>query len=116
VVPGEAAGLVVEEDRLAGVRLADGTVHDRSVLFVAPRTVPRTALFERLGAGLRETPFGVYPVVDERGLTTVPGLWAAGNAIGPAEQVVNAASRGYRAGAAINAELLMADLDAAAGV
>lgn len=50
-------------------------------------------------------------MIDGRGLTTVPGLWAAGNASGFAEQVVNAASRGYRAGAAINAELLMADLD-----
>jgi thioredoxin reductase len=116
VVPGEVAGLVVDGDRLTGLRLADGTTYDRCVLFVAPRPLPRTGLFERLGAELRETPFGTYPVVDERGLTTVPGLWAAGNAIGPAEQVVNAASRGYRAGAAINGELLMADLDAAIGV
>ncbi|GAA3124601.1 hypothetical protein GCM10017687_43490 [Streptomyces echinatus] len=38
-------------------------------------------------------------MIDERGLTSVPGLWAAGNASGFAEQVVNAASRGYRAGA-----------------
>ncbi|MGW1160110.1 NAD(P)/FAD-dependent oxidoreductase [Streptomyces sp. NPDC002519] len=116
VVPGEVAGLVTEEDRLTGVRLVDGTVHDRSVLFVAPRAVPRTGLLERLGAELSETPFGRYPVVDERGLTTVPGLWAAGNATGFAEQIVNAASRGYRAGAAINGELLLADLDAAARV
>ncbi|MFG2790172.1 NAD(P)/FAD-dependent oxidoreductase [Streptomyces sp. NPDC048419] len=119
VVPGEVAGLVVENDRLTGVRLAGGTpsgggaTHDRSVLFVAPRAVPRNDLLVRLGAELRETPFGAYPVIDERGLTTVPGLWAAGNASGFAEQVVNAASRGYRAGATINGELLMADLDAA---
>ncbi|MFJ5533324.1 NAD(P)/FAD-dependent oxidoreductase [Streptomyces sp. NPDC093261] len=116
VVPGEVAGLVADDDRLTGVRLVDGTVHERSVLFVAPRAVPRTGLFERLGAELSETPFGSYPVVDGQGLTTVPGLWAAGNATGFAEQIVNAASRGYRAGAAINGELLMADLDAAAWV
>lgn len=114
VVPGEVAGLAVEDDRLTGVRLADGSVHDREVLFVAPRAVPRTDLLARLGAEMNETPFGTYPVVDGRGLTTVPGLWAAGNASGFAEQVVNAASRGYRAGAAINGELLMADLDTAA--
>ncbi|GGN51707.1 thioredoxin reductase [Streptomyces albiflavescens] len=113
VVPGEVAGLRVEGDRLTGVRLADGTAHDRSVLFVAPRAVPRSGLFERLGAELRETPFGTYPVVDETGLTTVPGVWAAGNAIGFAEQVVNAASGGYRAAATLNGELLFADLDAA---
>ncbi|MGW5495387.1 NAD(P)/FAD-dependent oxidoreductase [Streptomyces olivaceoviridis] len=111
VVPGEVAGLVTADDRLTGVRLADGTVHERDVLYAAPRAVPRNDLLIRLGAELRETPFGSYPVIDERGLTTVPGLWAAGNASGFAEQVINAASRGYRAGAAINGELLMADLD-----
>jgi thioredoxin reductase len=111
VVPGEVAGLVVAGDRLAGVRLADGTVHDREVLYVAPRAVPRNELLLRLGAEMRETPFGSYPVIDEQGLTSVPGLWAAGNASGFAEQVVNAAGRGYRAGAAINGELLMAALD-----
>ncbi|MEW2050821.1 NAD(P)/FAD-dependent oxidoreductase [Streptomyces sp. NPDC005476] len=114
VVPGEVAGLVVEDDRLTGVRLVEGRVHDREALFVAPRAVPRTDLLVRLGAEMSETPFGAYPVVDATGLTTVPGLWAAGNASGFAEQVVNAASRGYRAGAAINGELLMADLDAKA--
>ena len=114
VVPGEVADLVVSDDRLTGVRLSDGTVHDRSVLFTAPRAVPRTDLLARLGARMQETPFGTYPVIDERGLTTVPGLWAAGNVSGFAEQVINAAGRGYRAGAAINGELLMADLDAAA--
>ncbi|WP_046730069.1 NAD(P)/FAD-dependent oxidoreductase [Streptomyces humi] len=112
VVPGEVAGLRIEDDRLTGVRLADGTVHAREALFVAPRPVPRNELFVGLGAELTQTPFGAYPVTDERGLTTVPGLWAAGNASGFAEQVVNAASRGYRAGAAINGELLFADLDA----
>ncbi|GAA2405328.1 FAD-dependent oxidoreductase [Streptomyces coeruleofuscus] len=113
VVPGEVAELVVEDDRLTGVRLADRTTHARSVLFVGPRPVPQTGLLERLGAELHETPFGAYPVVDPTGLTTVPGVWAAGNAIGFAEQVVHAASGGYRAAAAIVGDLLMTDLDAA---
>jgi thioredoxin reductase len=113
VVPGEVAGLVVDADRLTGVRLADGTVHDRSVLFVAPRPAPRVGLLEGLGAELLETPFGTYPVVDPTGLTSVPGVWAAGNAAGFAEQVVNAASGGYRAAATLNGELLFSDLDAA---
>ncbi|MFJ2006209.1 NAD(P)/FAD-dependent oxidoreductase [Streptomyces chartreusis] len=113
VVPGEVAELVIEGDRLTGVRLADGTVHAREVVFTAPRAVPQTGLLEKLGAEFQETPFGSYPVVDPTGLTSVPGVWAAGNAMGFAEQVVNAASGGYRAGAFINGELLMADLDAA---
>ncbi|MEV5321850.1 NAD(P)/FAD-dependent oxidoreductase [Streptomyces sp. NPDC052687] len=114
VVPGEVAGLVVEDDRLTGVRLADGTVHAREALFVSPRPVPQTGLLERLGADFHDTPFGRYPVVDANGLTSVPGVWAAGNAIGFAEQVVHAASGGYRAAAALNGDLLMTDLDALA--
>ncbi|WP_435283541.1 NAD(P)/FAD-dependent oxidoreductase [Streptomyces koelreuteriae] len=114
VVPGEVAGLVVEDDRLTGVRLADGSTHARSVLFVAPHAVPQTGLLEQLGAELQETPFGAYPVIDPTGLTTVPGVWAAGNAIGFAEQVVHAASGGYRAASAIVGDLLMEDLDTAA--
>ncbi|MBD0843592.1 MULTISPECIES: NAD(P)/FAD-dependent oxidoreductase [unclassified Streptomyces] len=113
VVPGTVAEVVVEDDRLTGVRLADGSVHDRQALFVAPRAVPQTGLLEKLGAELTETPFGAYPVVDPTGLTSVPGVWAVGNAMGFAEQVVNAAAGGYRAGATINGELLMTDLDAA---
>ncbi|MFK0172779.1 NAD(P)/FAD-dependent oxidoreductase [Streptomyces sp. NPDC090306] len=116
VVPGRVAGLVVEGDRLTGVRLADGTVHERAVVFVAPRPVVANDLMAQLGAELRETPFGTYPVTDERGLTTVPGVWAAGNALGFAEQVVNAAGGGYRAASALNGELLMSDLEAAVRV
>ncbi|MEU3661123.1 NAD(P)/FAD-dependent oxidoreductase [Streptomyces sp. NPDC032940] len=121
VVPGEVAGLRVEDDRLTGVRLAggapsgEGAVHDRSVLFVAPRAVPQTGLMERLGAELQETPFGAYPVVDPTGRTTVPGVWTAGNAMGFAEQVVHAASGGYRAASAIVGDLIMSDLDARIG-
>ncbi|MEU0408453.1 NAD(P)/FAD-dependent oxidoreductase [Streptomyces griseorubiginosus] len=116
VVPGEVAELVVTDDRLSAVRLKDGTTHAREVVFTAPRALPRTGLLERLGAELTETPFGAYPVVDATGQTSVPGVWAAGNAMGFGEQVINAAAGGYRAGATINGDLLMADLDRAAGV
>ncbi|MEU0946781.1 NAD(P)/FAD-dependent oxidoreductase [Streptomyces canus] len=116
VVPGEVAELIVRDDRLTAVRLEDGTTHAREVVFTAPRAVPQTGLLERLGAGFQETPFGSYPVVDGNWRTTVPGVYAVGNAAGFGEQVINAASAGYRAAATINGELLMSDLDAAAGV
>ncbi|MEV0124030.1 NAD(P)/FAD-dependent oxidoreductase [Streptomyces sp. NPDC050703] len=114
VVEGEVAGPVVEDDRLTGVRLADGRVVPRSVLFVAAKPVPRSGLLDALGAETRDTPFGPYPALDETGRTSVPGVWAVGNAASAMEQVVNAASAGYRAGVMINAELVMADVDAAA--
>ncbi|MFD4631541.1 NAD(P)/FAD-dependent oxidoreductase [Streptomyces sp. NPDC058284] len=114
VVEGQVAGLAVEDDRLTGVRLADGRVVPRSVLFVAARPVPRDDLLSALGADRADTPFGPYPAVDATGRTSVPGVWAVGNAAGPMEQVINAASAGYRAGVTINAELLMADIEATA--
>ncbi|WP_328637008.1 NAD(P)/FAD-dependent oxidoreductase [Streptomyces canus] len=115
VVPGEVAELIVTDDRLTAVRLEDGTTHAREVVFTAPRAVPQNGLLERLGAELQETPFGSYPVVDGNGQTTVPGVYAVGNAAGFADQVINAASAGYRAAATINGELLMSDLDATIG-
>lgn len=115
VVAGEVAGVTVEDDRLTGVRMADGRVVAREVLFVPTRTTPRDGLLTALGAATRETPLGPFVAVDETGRTSVPGVWAAGNAIGPAEQVVNAASGGYRAGTVINMELLLSDLDRKGG-
>ncbi|MGY0020516.1 NAD(P)/FAD-dependent oxidoreductase [Streptomyces sp. YJ-C3] len=116
VVSGKVGGLVVTDDALSGVRLADGRVFARSVFVVPPRMVPRDALLTALGARTRETPAGPFADVDPTGLTSVPGVWAVGNAAGPAEQVVNAASAGYRAGTTINADLLHTDLERAAAL
>ncbi|MFF7177279.1 FAD-dependent oxidoreductase [Streptomyces sp. NPDC008121] len=111
VVTGEVAGLVVEEDRLTGVRMADGRVVERAVLLAGTLLSPRDGLLTALGAATQDTPFGPFVTVDATGRTSVPGVWAAGNAVGPAEQVINAASGGYRAGAAVNGELILTDLD-----
>ncbi|MDX3452804.1 NAD(P)/FAD-dependent oxidoreductase [Streptomyces sp. ME02-8801-2C] len=110
VVPGEVECLTSDAGRVTGVRLRNGTTHARETVFVAPRAVPRNALFETLGAELTETPFGTYPKVDATGLTTVPGVWAAGNAIGFGEQVIHAASGGYRAATAIVADLVFSEV------
>ncbi|MFJ9037283.1 NAD(P)/FAD-dependent oxidoreductase [Streptomyces sp. NPDC102406] len=114
VVTGKLDGLVVTGDALAGVRLADGRVFARSVFVVPPRMTPRDGLLTALGARTRQTPAGPFVDVDPTGLTSVPGVWAVGNAAGAAEQVVNAASAGYRAGVTLHAELLHADLARAA--
>lgn len=114
-VEGTVEGLAVADGRLTGVRLADGrTVGCEVVFAAATRLVARDGVLRQLGAELYETPFGSFVKVDETGRTSVPGVWAAGNVTGPAEQVVNAASLGYRAGTVINGELLMDDLAAKA--
>jgi thioredoxin reductase len=96
-------------DKLTGVRLQDGTVVALDVLFAAGTPVPRDTLLRDLGARTTPTPVGPYTEVDPTGRTSVPGVWAVGNAAGPTEQVVNAMSAGYRAGQTINAELTFLD-------
>ncbi|MFJ6697950.1 NAD(P)/FAD-dependent oxidoreductase [Streptomyces sp. NPDC091272] len=111
IVEGPVCELVVEDNQLTGLRTAEGKVVPVDVLFAAGRPVPRDTLLKRLGARTTDTPVGPYPEVDPTGRTSVPGIWAVGNAAGPTEQVINAASAGYRAGATINAELTFADLE-----
>ncbi|WP_341539622.1 NAD(P)/FAD-dependent oxidoreductase [Tamaricihabitans halophyticus] len=111
VVSDEVAAVEVIDDRLAGVRLADGTVVERAVLAVGSRTVARADFLTGLGLRAEEHPSGVgdYIRTDEAGRTDVPGVWAAGNLTNPVAQVGAAAVAGAVAAAQINLDLLHED-------
>jgi thioredoxin reductase len=115
VVEGEVAEVVVEDDRVTGVRLADGTVVAREVLATASRAVARTGFLTSLGLTTVEHPsgMGVHLPVDAFGKTEVPGVWAAGNVADIAAQVGSSAAAGAWAGAQINGDLVMAETAAA---
>ncbi|QIN77903.1 FAD-binding protein [Rubrobacter marinus] len=108
VVEGEVASLEIVGDRLAGVRMGSGEVVALRALAVAPRAVARTEVFEGLGLRTTGHPSGLgeHVEADAVGLTSVPGVWVAGNAADLAAQVISAAAAGVRAGAAINADLI----------
>lgn len=109
VVEGAVAGLVVEGDRLTGVRLADGTVVARSALFVPSRPVPRDALLTALGAQTEERLGGRWVSTDPMGRTSVPGVSAVGNVTSPSSQLVTFAADGVRAAIALNSDLVTED-------
>jgi thioredoxin reductase len=111
VVAGEVASLEVVDDRLAGVRLADGTVVGREALVVAPRMVARAGFLAGLGLRATEHPAGIgeYVPCDATGRTDVPGVWAAGNLTDLAAQVGAASAGGATAAAQINADLVTED-------
>lgn len=111
VVDGEVASLVIVDDRVAAVRLHDGTTIERDVLVVGTRLVARTGFLEGLGLRPKEHPSGLgeHVVVDPSGRTDVPGVWAAGNVTDPAAQVGGSAAAGASAGAQINADLVAED-------
>jgi thioredoxin reductase len=112
VVEGEVRLLLVEDDRLEGVVLADGRRVERAALFIRPRMRPRgDSVFEQLGCDVDDLGF---LRVDRVGKTSVPGVWAAGNVANPRAQVITAAGEGSAAAIAINADLVEEAVRAAA--
>ncbi len=109
LVEGPIAGLVVKDDHLTGVRMASGAVIPVSAVFAAVGFEARDSLLAALGAAATVTPFGPFVTTDPFGLTSVPGVWAAGNVATPMAQVIDAASAGSRAAAAINLDLVHED-------
>ncbi|GAA4935379.1 NAD(P)/FAD-dependent oxidoreductase [Actinoplanes utahensis] len=101
VVDGIVNRLIVDGDRFAGIELDRGSVVAPHALFVRPRLVPGDDLLTGLGA----------VVVDERtGRTSVPGVWAAGNAVDPRAQVITAAGAGSAAAIDLHADLVEQDV------
>ncbi|MFN8028403.1 MAG: NAD(P)/FAD-dependent oxidoreductase [Acidimicrobiia bacterium] len=108
VVEGQVTRLVVDDDRLTGVELADGTRVGREAVFVRPRNVPHPGgLLTQLGADVDGDGFAV---VDRDGRTSVPGVWAAGNLVDPRGSVISAAGAAAASAMAINADLVQDDL------
>jgi thioredoxin reductase len=112
VVDGTVERLVVADDRLRGVQLADGRTVPRDALFIRPALRahadgPAAALgCEMVARGLVRT--------DTDGRTSVPGVWSAGNATNPRAQVITAAGEGSAVAIAINTELVKDDIETAA--
>jgi thioredoxin reductase len=107
VVDEPVTRLVVEDDRLSGVELEGGNVVPRTAAFVRPRLVPNDTLLTGLGC---DTGHDGRVTVDATGRTSVPGVWAAGNAVNPRAQVITAAGEGSAAAIALNNDLVDEDL------
>lgn len=114
VVGGSVRALVVDEDRLSGVRLADGREVPCAAVFVSPRFRLRTTALAALAPDVVENDMGEHLATDAEGRTSVPGLWAVGNLADLSAQVLGAAELGSRAAIGINGELALEDARAAA--
>ena len=108
VVHGQIAELSVVGDRLDAVQLTDGGSIPRAALFIRPALHARDdSLIRSLGVEVDESGFAK---VDATGRTTVPGVWAAGNASNPRAQVITAAGEGSAAAIDINNDLVEEDV------
>jgi thioredoxin reductase len=108
VVDGEVVALVVEDDRLVGVELADGTVIARTAVFIRPHNVRHP---DGVLADLEVDVDTVgLAVADRDGRTSTPGVWAAGNVVDPRASVIAAAGSAATAAMAINADLVQDEI------
>jgi thioredoxin reductase len=111
IVRGEVARLVVEDDRLTGVEMADGRMIARAAVFIRPVNLPHAdGLLTGIGCEVDQAGF---VTVDATGRTSAIGVWAAGNVADPRAQVITAAGAGSAAAIAINADLVQEDVERA---
>jgi thioredoxin reductase len=96
--------IVGDRDGVSGIRLDDGEVIPRTGGFVRPSWSGELHFVAALGA---EHDADGLLVVDGHGRTTVPGLYAAGESVGPGpQQLIVAAGSGATAAATINRDLV----------
>src|SRR5690606_15532351 len=90
-----------------GVEMDDDGRIDCDAVAVGPRFRVRIEPFSGLGLGTTPHPSGLgeYVEPDAAGLTSVAGLYAAGNVTDPSHQVLQAAADGSRIGAMISFDL-----------
>lgn len=106
-------GVVVEPDRVQSisgervdVNLADGRRVALDGLFVMPRTHQNNPLATQLGCAMLEGPMGLYLQTSETQETSVPGVFACGDAALAAGSVALAVGTGARAGAGVHQSLI----------
>lgn len=107
VIDDRAAEMLVDQDRLTGIRTHGGHTVRCDALFVPPRFRPHSALIHRLGA---RTDQDGWVTTGPTGRTNVPGVWVAGNLANPRAQVITAAGEGSAAAIDINADLVEDDV------
>ena len=108
-------GIAVERERVVGVsgdepaielELQDGRTHTVRGLFVMTRTRMAAPFAEQLGCELETGPNGAYCKTDATKETTVPGVFACGDAALPTSTVAFAVADGTRAGTAAHQSLV----------
>lgn len=108
----EARGTALERTRVIGLQgeplrvvLADDRELSFAGLFVAPR-IRVSALIEQLGCAMQEGPLGPFIKTDPTQATSIPGVFACGDAARAAGSVPLAVGDGAMAGAAAHRALM----------
>jgi len=105
---GAVAEVLNAGDKLAGVRLRDGRTVALDTLFTGVPTRLTSPLAEQLGCALDDTVIGPIIRVDALGQTSVPAVYAAGDATVIMKSLPGAVASGYAVGAMAHQSLIPA--------
>ena len=100
--------LVGSAPKLEGVRLADGAIIPIDALFTGAQLRMASPLAEQLGCAFEDSPAGPVIRTNERKATSVPGVFAAGDATRAFGNATLAVADGMIAGVAAHQSLAMA--------
>ena len=106
IEPGRIAGLEGKANELAGLRIDDGRLVPIDALYVAPRTRPASPLAERLGCAFDDGPLGKVLRVDAMKMTTVPGVYGAGDLAMMFSNATLASADGLTAGVSMHRSMV----------
>ncbi|XAH24107.1 NAD(P)/FAD-dependent oxidoreductase [Xylophilus sp. GW821-FHT01B05] len=99
VIDGRIVEIAHHKGHISTVNLDTGRKVAVDVLFAQPRNKPSATLHEALGLATMDTPTGIVLKVDERRVTSMPGIYAAGDLTTPfLPSVTQASSQGAMAG------------------
>ena len=99
-------GLEGKAPHIAGVRLADGRLVEIAVLYLATPTRLRSAIAEQLGCAFEDGPFGKVIATDAARMTSVPGVYAAGDIARVPQNATFASADGVQAGMSVHQALI----------
>lgn len=103
---GPVTRLVGEGSALSGVELVDGRARAVEALYVAPQSCLASPIAERLGVAIDEGPIGPIVHTDADRMTSVPGLYAAGDIARAPHSVSWAVADGVTAGTSLHRALV----------
>ncbi|EGD56127.1 FAD-dependent pyridine nucleotide-disulfide oxidoreductase [Gordonia neofelifaecis NRRL B-59395] len=109
VIDGPVEAVLADGSDVRAV-VVGGVAHEADAVVVGPRMHARAEIFEMLGGTVSRHPLGTYVDADPTGRTAVDGVWAAGNVRDLSAMVGAASAAGVLAGAALNVDLLDADV------
>lgn len=106
IEPTPVVEVIGASPNITGLRLADGRIVAIDALFIAPRTRMASPLAAQLGCAFEEGPMGAVIRVDEWKQTSVPGVFAAGDASSMWSNATFASAAGVAAGVAAHRSLI----------